>query len=165
MSSSNTTSCILKGCDAKFINRLVMDSFNSIDIKDDINNKTLDVVNSYDIRDCINIIVKFGDFHDIYVKLHKNPANMIQDANKLRFHRQAASIYVKEIIEAKIKVKLDALKLKQRIARGNCDMTCSICLSDIEVKDGLITRCYHVFHKDCMTRWGKNICPMCRGDI
>lgn len=165
MSSSNMVTCILKGCDAKFINTLVTNSFIGLDIEEDVRNKITSVVNSFDISECIKIILKHGDFHDVYVKLQSNRANLIQDANKLMFYRQAATIYVKEIIEAKIKVKLDALKVKRRIALGNCDINCSICLSDIEAKDALITRCNHTFHRVCMTQWGRNTCPMCRANI
>lgn len=164
MSSSNMTSCILKGCNSKFINSLAMSSFHGKDINESIKNKAVIIAESYDIKECINIIANYGDFHHVYVQLQLNPQYQIDVSNKLIFHKQIAYLYIKEIIQTKVKIKIDELKLKRRIAIGNGDMTCPICFENVE-KDGLITQCNHVFHKNCMTRWGKNICPMCRGNI
>lgn len=43
--------------------------------------------------------------------------------------------------------------------------TCSICLDEIDFKDGLkIRSCGHIFHKDCIKEWvdKRNNCPLCR---
>ena len=108
-------SCMLKGCDAKFINSLVMCSFRGEDIKESIITKSISVVNQYDIRECNKIITIHGDFHDAYMKLKHISGGNIQSSNKLRFYRQFAFIYVNEIINIKIKSKLDAIKPKINI--------------------------------------------------
>lgn len=156
-------SCMLKGCDAKFINSLVMCSFRGEDIKESIITKSISVVNQYDIRECNKIITIHGDFHDAYTKLNAVPGIKIEHSNKNRFYRQFAFVYVKKIIQTKVKVKLDALKLKRKIAQEKSEITCPICLEIIE-KDSQFTQCNHVFHRECMTQWGKNICPMCRSN-
>lgn len=48
---------------------------------------------------------------------------------------------------------------------------CSICLEMINSnKNGWITRCNHIFHKECLKQWffktkWNDSCPMCRQDI
>ena len=159
-------SCILKGCDAKFVNSLVMRAFKGENVKPDIKNKATEIVNSYQIKDCIKVVTTHGDLHDVYITLQSNPELLASvSAHKLKFHRYAAFIYVEKIIDTKVKVKLNALKLKKRIGSRECDMTCSICLAEIEPNDAQITRCNHAFHRDCIRQWGRNNCPMCRGDI
>lgn len=165
MSSSNMASCNLKGCTAAFINNLAIRSFNGEDISENIKNKAVIIVDSYNISECTRIIVNYGDFHDVYVQLQLNPDCHIAVSNKLMFHKQIAYIYIKEIIETKVKHKVDAIKIIRRFATGNCDSTCSICLSDIKPKDAMITSCNHIFHKDCMSQWQRNTCPMCRSNI
>lgn len=46
----------------------------------------------------------------------------------------------------------------------NEDLTCSICLDDIEENCLKITRCGHKFHICCIDRWCalNNSCPQCR---
>ena len=54
---------------------------------------------------------------------------------------------------------------------GITEATCSICLGDIEKWDELaITKCKHVFHKNCAKKWFCEqcihpTCPSCRTDI
>jgi hypothetical protein len=38
---------------------------------------------------------------------------------------------------------------------------CSICMDDIQDVNGINLACGHIFHKTCMSKWGKN-CPLCR---
>ncbi|KAG0125271.1 hypothetical protein HOY82DRAFT_154467 [Tuber indicum] len=59
----------------------------------------------------------------------------------------------------------DGCALGAEIAEGD---RCLICLGDYE--DGeqcrQLTKCQHVFHKDCIDEWlttGRNSCPLCRG--
>lgn len=109
------THCILKGCNAKFINSLVKAALNGADITNDRIVKALSIVNSYDMKECNKIIINHGDFHDAYMKLKHISGGNIQSSNKLRFYRQFAFIYVNEIINIKIKSKLDAIKPKINI--------------------------------------------------
>ncbi len=41
------------------------------------------------------------------------------------------------------------------------ERTCCICLEEINT-DIVITQCYHLFHKKCLSLWTKNSCPSCR---
>jgi hypothetical protein len=50
-------SCILKGCDARFVNGLVARAFKGQNVKVDIHNKATTIVNSYDIKDCMKILI------------------------------------------------------------------------------------------------------------
>ena len=55
----SSSSCILKGCDAKYINELVALSIDGTDetiIMNNISLKTMSIVNGYDIKQCIKII-------------------------------------------------------------------------------------------------------------
>jgi hypothetical protein len=106
MSLSREVSCIIKGCDATFINSLIIKYINGDNIEEEINNKTLSIVNSYDIKECIKIITKFADFHDICLKLQYITHGEIDISNKIKFHRQITFIYIKKIIKAKITAKL-----------------------------------------------------------
>jgi hypothetical protein len=40
-------------------------------------------------------------------------------------------------------------------------LTCPICLDPI-VDDKMTTRCKHSFHKQCIAKWHRNTCPVCR---
>jgi len=44
---------------------------------------------------------------------------------------------------------------------------CSICLSDILLKEAKTTICSHIFHNECLNQWlsTNNNCPLCRGVI
>lgn len=166
---SSIITCILKGCDAKFVDSLVSRAINGddeININTSIDFKANCVVNTYDITECIKIIIKHGDLHDAYIKLQILQREQVDISSKLNFHRELARIYVNQIIQAKYKAKYDAFKFKNAIARGRCNRTCSICLENID-KDVQLTRCNHAFHRSCMSQWQlrNNTCPMCRGDI
>jgi hypothetical protein len=161
MSSSQDARCILKGCDAKFINGLAYRSYHGEDVRSDVVTKALSIVNSYDMKECNKIILNHGDFHDAYVRYQSIPGMNIDHSNKLKFHRQFAFVYIRQIINIKIKVKVDARKLKKKIASEKTEINCSICLENIE-RDAEFTKCDHAFHRACMTKWGKNICPLCR---
>jgi hypothetical protein len=161
----SSSSLMLKGCDAKFIKSLTMTSIRA----NEIQNKALEIVSTYEIKDCIKIIVKHGDIHDLYVKLQSLSSGEINVSNKLEFHRQIALIYVKQIIVAKVDAKMNSYKPRIKTSsrrRIDCDMTCSICLENIENdRDAHFTPCNHAFHKSCITPLRRNICPMCRGNI
>lgn len=165
--SSSHVSCILKGCDAKYINHVVSMSLRGESeaiINYNIHNKAMTIVYEYDIKDCIKIMTKHGDMHDAYVRMQSDQELQIDVSDKLKFHRQIALMYVKQIIQAKIKAKYDALKFKRMLAYGRCSSTCSICLENI-TDDVQLTKCSHAFHRSCMTQWGRKSCPMCRADI
>ena len=162
---SSSSSCILKGCDAKYINELVALSIDGTDetiIMNNISLKTMSIVNGYDIKQCIKIITTHGDFHDAFVRLQAIDGFVFDVSDKLKFHRHIALIYVKQIIIMKYKVKLDAAKYKRQVKFQA--KTCSICLENI-TSDVQITRCNHIFHRSCIRNWGRNTCPMCRADI
>ena len=111
-STSYKAHCVLKGCDAKFINSLVKSALNGADISTDTINKALSIVNSYDLKECNKIILKHGDFHDAYSKIKAVTGLEIEKASKLRFYRQFAYVYVRQIMNTKVKVKVDAILAK-----------------------------------------------------
>jgi len=151
--SSHTS--ILKGCNAYFINRLVS-RYNRDDeisnIYSDIRIKAVEVVNNYTIDDCQKVIIKYGDFHDAYVKLQSFDLPICV-SNKLKFHRQMALIYVREVIKSKFEFKIS----HRNVVRH----TCSICQSHITNNDVHISRCGHVFHRLCMMQFNNANCPQC----
>lgn len=58
--------------------------------------------------------------------------------------------------------------LQVQTGSGLEDTTCAICIQDYEPKDIYnITRCYHTFHKSCITEWIRrnNSCPLCKQNI
>ena len=46
-------------------------------------------------------------------------------------------------------------------------MECSVCYTDLTVKNIVNTKCNHLFCKECFWKWAdeKNSCPMCRTNI
>jgi hypothetical protein len=45
-------------------------------------------------------------------------------------------------------------------------LDCSICLMKIDYDNIIITLdCNHIFHSNCLKKWGKNSCPYCRANI
>ena len=155
--SSSEVSYILKGCNAKFINKLVKASINGNNITGEILDKSLDIIKLIDLNECRNIINNFSTILDINLKESSNP-----EIKKLDLYRQIALLYIKKIIEAKIIAKFDKAIFKKEVRLGKCDSTCSICLENIE-NDIQYTRCNHAFHRTCMTKWGRIDCPLCRG--
>ncbi len=156
--------CLLKGCDAKYINGLVTRSINGVsevEIMENISLKTMAIVSTYDIKQCVKIITTYGDFHDAYIRLQATDGFHFDVSDKLNFHKHMALLYIKQIIVMKYRVKLDAYKFK--ISRRFGVQSCSICLENI-TSDVQITRCNHTFHRACMTAWGRT-CPMCRANV
>lgn len=45
--------------------------------------------------------------------------------------------------------------------KADNDTTCSICLSDMDFDDFIVTKCGHYFHNDCLANCS-NQCPVCR---
>lgn len=156
----------IKGCDAKYINDLVMQKIRGVKdeiINNNISLKTMSIVNNYDIQQCMQIILKQGvDFHDIYVKLQSMQDVEIDTSDKLKFHRHIALIYVKQLILKKYNTKLQAHICKASVAAKTAE--CSICLQKI-TSDAQITRCHHAFHRACMIQWGRPSCPLCRANV
>jgi hypothetical protein len=166
MSSSNATKCILKGCNAKFINDTALASLRGKDVSLDIHNKALSVVNLYDIKECTKIIVKHGDFHEAFLQMTSTPEiQSAISAEKLKFHRQVAFMFIKQIIQAKFNKKIETINQSRRSRTTfTYDIHCPICLEEMH-NDKQFTPCNHVFHRACMTQWGKNSCPVCFTNI
>lgn len=57
----------------------------------------------------------------------------------------------------KIKIVVKFLFLYQKVLRD-----CSICLENIHLSQLYKTECCHCFHKDCIKKWNKMSCPVCR---
>lgn len=54
-------------------------------------------------------------------------------------------------------------KYKRRIQLALMDNYCIICTDPIERKDRFVTKCFHIFHMECISNWlvEKNVCPLC----
>jgi hypothetical protein len=54
-------------------------------------------------------------------------------------------------------------KYKNRIQNILDNPYCTICMENINVESRFISRCFHMFHLDCISSWvvEKNICPLC----
>jgi len=162
----------IKGCNQKFINDIARKQFyNGLNIDDSIDNKICEFVSYYTIQDCIKIILNNGNFYDAFIrcknnpnKLIRNPENNIYD-DTLLFHRNMAFDYLKELVKNKINNRIiEIIKYEELIKNENFDKTCSICLNNVNHNDDnwIITKCNHLFHKRCISKWNKNTCPLCR---
>ena len=161
---TSVSSYRLKGFSVKLINRFVSVS---IELNQDIYNRLLPaevnhlskiIIDKYTIADCISIIISNGDIFDAIKRSEGIELNM---NDKLIYHRQLVTPYVREWILNKINVKVFLLKTK----KTPHDRTCSICLEEITHATIAITKCKHVFHKCCLNNWKKSTCPMCRANI
>lgn len=63
--SSDLTSYMLKGCNAKFINKIVMSSINGNNITYDIIDKATNIATTFNLNDCIKIISNFSNIEEI----------------------------------------------------------------------------------------------------
>jgi hypothetical protein len=48
--------------------------------------------------------------------------------------------------------------------KADNDITCSICLSDMDLDDFIVTKCGHYFHSDCLNNCSAS-CPICRQSL
>ena len=161
---TSVSSYRLKGFTAKSISRFVLYSqwYN-----EELYNKTVEaevdylsktIIDKYTIADCISIIISNGDIFDAIKRSEGIELNM---NDKLIYHKQLVTPYVKEWILNKINAKVFLLKTK----KTPNDRTCCICLEEITHTTIAITKCKHVFHKCCLNKWKKSTCPMCRANI
>lgn len=172
----------LKGCTNKYINDLAKKQFyNGLDISKSIDDKTYEIVSNYNVKECIKIILCNGDFYDAFIRCnnnypikllkdyddinnHQNNNNVIRDT--ILFHREMAFSYIKELIIIKINNRIDEILNYEKIINNeNIDKTCSICLELVNnSKDDnwFISKCNHLFHKKCISKWTRNTCPLCR---
>tara|TARA_Y100000816_G_C26107484_1_gene589056 strand:- start:5182 stop:6045 length:864 start_codon:yes stop_codon:yes gene_type:complete len=107
------------------------------------------------INDIKNINILNSKNKPVSNSLNTNVSN-----SKNKFER--TKIKIKDINNesSNLKNKSPNLKLYKLVKP-----TCSICLDEIEIKDGLkIRSCGHIFHKDCISEWvdKRNNCPLCR---
>lgn len=162
----------LKECSAEKINKLVYlfdrnskyytdTEYNRI-YQINIDHLAYGVVNKYTINDCISLITANGDFLDC---IKKSIDVQLDMSDPLKFHRQLATPYVKEWITDKINLKLFLLRQKQKGVNKNDENICSICLDCIPSSKMKITKCKHLFHRECLNKWTKNTCPMCRNNL
>jgi hypothetical protein len=42
---------------------------------------------------------------------------------------------------------------------------CSICFDSMWSEDTIITKCHHVFHRQCLLQFKRSVCPLCNGTI
>jgi len=162
----------IKGCTPTYINEMARKQYyNGIDINNIINSKCYEIVLNYSIKDCIKLILFYGDLYDSYIIYKYNcPIKFIEDNDinndRILFHRELAFIYVKELIQSKIEIRINQiLNFEEIIKDNNYDKTCSICLdlvSNCNNDNWFISKCNHIFHKKCISKWKRNTCPFCR---
>ncbi len=126
------------------------------------------------------------------IRLYNEANNDLNMQDELVFSSQLAVGYVREHIAARVAVEVsyrqavahteqeEPARAVAPIARATAhtaplfapsappaDDTCPICMcSHTEAPgDWCVTRCNHTFHIGCITRWGRNTCPMCRGNL
>lgn len=127
-------------------------------IENEVNIKARNAIYKYSIKECVNIIMFKGDILDA---IKKNKDVVFDFSNSKTYHRQLAYPYVKEWISMKVHEKFYLIRAKIN-KEEHC---CSICLDVITSSTLKMTSCKHAFHKECLTKWGKNICPNCRRNI
>jgi len=75
---------------------------------------------------------------------------------------------LKEIRKNQRNIIIELKQTIENLRNNNEDLSllCSICLDiipdSINYTNKRITRCNHLFHKNCLEKWGKNTCPNCR---
>ena len=147
--------------------------YNGLNIYDVVDKKIYnDIIVYYDIKDCIKIILSNGNLYDAHIRYINNYPFKLNNTNNniyeetLNFHRKIACSYIKELIHTKINNRiLEFLKFEEFIKNENFDKTCSICLetvNDCKNDNWFISKCNHLFHKKCISKWTKNTCPLCR---
>ena len=121
------------------------------------------------INDIKNINILNSENKPVSHSLNTNISN-----SKNKFDR--IKIKIKDINNETLNLKNESPNLKNKSTNlknksSNLKLyklvkpTCSICLDEIDFKDGLkIRSCGHIFHKDCIKEWvdKRNNCPMCR---
>lgn len=164
----------IKGCSQKIIYDLARKQFyNGLDINNIINDKSYQIVMNYSIKDCIKLILSNGNFYDAinkcnnnyHIKLIKDNPNDIYDETVL-FHRELSFNYIKELINIKIDIRIgEIIRFQELIKNQNFDNTCSICLEVVNSSNDdnwFVSKCNHLFHKKCISKWTRNTCPLCR---
>ena len=121
------------------------------------------------INDIKNINILNSKNKPVSNSLNTNVSN-----SKNKFER--TKIKIKDINNETLNLKIESSNLKNESSNlknksPNLKLyklvkpTCSICLDEIEIKNGLkIRSCGHIFHKDCISEWvdKRNNCPLCR---
>ena len=153
--------------------------YNGIDIRKIIEEKTYYTVLNYSITECIKLILSNGNFYDAFIRSNNNNNNLIKLSNDINndinndifedtilFHRRLAFNYIQEIITIKIENRIcEILKFQEFLKNQNYDKTCSICLEYVNNTNDdnwFISKCDHLFHKKCISKWNRNSCPLCR---
>ena len=147
---------LLKGCNINFINGLVsryIDGCNINDIIDTIHTKSFDIVRNYTIEDCQNIIIKYGDYHDAYIKMKSSEIPLVV-YNKDTFYTDITVMYIREVIINKFNSKISNYNHLKKLVE------CSMCLRNIE-DEIKTTKCGKTFHLQCFQFWGHNTCSIC----
>ena len=164
----------IKGCSNKYINEMARKQFyNGLDINNIIDAKSNEIILNYSIKDCIKIILSNGNFYDAFIRCNNNyPKKLIRNDNNdiydetILFHRKMAFNYINEIIHTKIDNRIiQILNFEELVKNDNFDKTCSICLDIVNSSNDdnwFISKCNHLFHKKCISKWTRNTCPLCR---
>ncbi|KRH92721.1 putative E3 ubiquitin ligase [Pseudoloma neurophilia] len=77
--------------------------------------------------------------------------------------------FISDGLKKNVVSDLELKNIKLRAHTGNPNITCSICLSDVRIKERIrVLPCDHEFHSKCVDKWlrkQENCCPICRKEV
>ena len=82
--------------------------------------------------------------------------------------RTELTTYIMETVRSEDFKMTDNLKRLLRTHVNNLnpeDASCSICLEVYGIKKLVITKCAHIFHKECIEKVRGKKCPICRAEL
>lgn len=85
----------------------------------------------------------------------------ISSAIELKNHIEMRNIAIARIINSIRKYQIRFIKT--RIQDALQQQTCTICLSEIDLSQRFVSKCFHTFHSECIFKWVniRNSCPLC----
>ena len=127
---------------------------NNLDHSDNEEEYTKDYLNNFDT--VVNI------FKDLNIV--SKDINNINDMKKNSYYKDLLRDFNKFYSKCE-ELKEETVSNMEKYMKDNINNTCSICYQKFEkVDDMIVTKCKHIFHKDCLNIWfeRKSKCPLCR---
>ena len=127
---------------------------NNLDHSDNEEEYTKDYLNNFDT--VVNI------FKDLNIV--SKDINNINDMKKNSYYKDLLRDFNKFYSKCE-ELKEETVSNMEKYMKDNINNNCSICYQKFEkVDDMIVTKCKHIFHKDCLNIWfeRKSKCPLCR---
>ena len=127
---------------------------NNLDDSDNEEEYTKDYLNNFDT--VVNI------FKDLNIV--SKDINNINDMKKNSYYKDLLRDFNKFYSKCE-ELKEETVSNMEKYMKDNINNTCSICYQKFDkVDDMIVTKCKHIFHKDCLNIWfeKKSKCPLCR---